>query len=94
MAGLPPAKQGTVSLRYRSVAQTTFIGDDTDLVRRIVAACVEEELLELLPESTDRRFVVRLTHWAEWEPRDTNGSQRQHRYAERQREEEDPLRGW
>jgi hypothetical protein len=80
MSGAPPDKQGIVRIGYRSLAQTAFLENDSDLVKRIVAACVEEELIELLPESTEKRLVARLAKWSEWEPRDSGGAQRQHRH--------------
>lgn len=81
LSGTPVEQQGTVSLSYRAVAKTAFIPNE-DLVRRIVAACVDEELIELLPESTEKRFVARLVKWREWEPRDSAGAARQRRYME------------
>lgn len=79
LGGAPVGKQGIVNRTYRSVARSAFLRDDTATVRAIVAACVEEELLELLSESTDKRMVVRLVKWNEWEPQDSSGARRQRR---------------
>jgi hypothetical protein len=83
-AGLPPDKQGCVTLRYRAVARGTFV-PDVDVVRRIVSASVRLGLLEAIDseDADDEHFTVRLAKWSAWEPRDSNAAARMRRSRER-----------
>jgi hypothetical protein len=86
--GLPPSKQGTVTLRYRSVARMT--GAAADEVRRIVAAAVANGLLTQTIDSTDDdRFTVRPAKWESWEPKDSAGAQRTRESRARQTDDFD-----
>lgn len=82
IAGLPVSEQGRVSVRYRAIAQTSFL-DSTTSALAIVDACEREELLERLPESTDARLVARLTKWSLWEPSDATAAERKRRQRQR-----------
>lgn len=80
MAGAPVEQQGTVSLRYAALGRMAFV--DESQARTIVASLVGLELIQTMTDD-DRRFTARLTKWGSWEPRDSGGAARQHRYRER-----------
>lgn len=83
LGGLPVTKQGRVSLRYRAVARTAFLGKDVELVRQIVEACVAMGLLELI-NTDETRFEVRLAKWKSWETTDSGAAERQRRSRAKQ----------
>ena len=83
--GLPPSKQGTVTLRYRAVARAT--GAHADRVRGIVNAAVENGLLTRIDNMTPTdRFTVRPAKWESWEPKDSAGARRVREHRARQTE--------
>jgi hypothetical protein len=86
--GLAAKRQGTVSLRYRAVAQSAYVEDVED-VWRIVDASVRLGLLVRLDEPTEEedRFTVRLAKWERWEVVDSSGSERQRRSKARKQAE-------
>jgi hypothetical protein len=92
--GLAAKRQGTVSLRYRAVAQSAYVEDVED-VWRIVDTSVRLGLLVRLDEPTEDedRFTVRLAKWQMWEVVDSGGAQRQRKSRARKQSESESDNG-
>ncbi len=78
MAGLPPERQGTVSLRYGALQERAFV-DSEDRAREIVQRLADCGLLTITDDD-DQRFTAHLARWDAWEPRDVNSAARQRKY--------------
>jgi hypothetical protein len=81
LAGLPPERQGTLSIRYRALARSAFL-DGPDSARRIVDHLIELGLVERTADD-DQQCALRMTRWTKWEPKDIRAASRQRRIRER-----------
>jgi hypothetical protein len=81
LGGLPPSKQGTVTMRYRALAREAYL-PDAETARRIVTRCAELDLL-LIEAWDTQQFTGRLVKWAKWEPRDVGAAARKQAQRDR-----------
>jgi hypothetical protein len=83
--GLSPAKQGSLTMRYRALARQAYL-TDAETARRIVAKAADLGLL-LIEGGDPQHFTARLVKWHRWEPKDVGAAAR--KQAQRSRDRED-----
>jgi hypothetical protein len=86
-SGLSPARQGSLTMRYRALARMAYL-TDADTARRVVAKAADLGLL-LIEGGDPQHSTARLVKWHRWEPKDVGAAARKQAQRDRDREADD-----